>query len=613
MNDGTQHKSPLPSARWVFFRDFHLAPLDDVRPEALNRAAQQACGQYRDRKHLELTTAQNFLASKLGAKGGLAGFKREFDLNLNPFMQAHGLLKRADLITPRHDFPLVELAPRQIADRLFLSGRPLPQRVFTGYDVDWYELNNRFYRSNPWRDYQERHGKLFFLPFDLTMQECDRLRAESLEAVAQCLDAAIAACAPAINPPVNNLLGDQLLQFGGTLEREFRFVPKLYQPASCQADKFREEVRCYHDVAKLFREWIGRRGNGWVEILRYNESLIFLKGCGDSYDFLVSGFRDGPFEHNPFSPYLKNDDVPKSNDAYHFQRWLYFEYSGWLEEDEHHSEMEFYAGGKQPIDYPRPDLILRTHLITVGKYRPPQKLAPRAEGYYPFKLGGRLLCISNLVSIVEFRAFMERNPEYADYSRKPDGVDRWEPVNSDLDQTLPASVTWYDANAYASWVSRVKGLPVRLLTADEYIELAASILGPPPEVPKHGFFHLEHDRLCRFTSAEGSPISGHPPYMPEEDFQRLRLNFIPEAMKWNASAEGLRFLISPHFGEWMNEESAVLNTLTRTNIREPLLPPSRGFTGQSTGKYISKKIGFRLCFLGSPDQANGTTVTSIAK
>lgn len=613
MNDSTQHKSPLPSARWVSFRDFHLAPLDDVSPKALNRAAQQACEQYRDRKHLELTTAQNFLASKLGAKGGLAGFKREFDLNLNPFMQAHGLLKRADLITPRHDFPLVKLAPRQIADRLFLSGRPLPQRVFTGYDVDWYELNNRFYRSNPWRDYQERHGKLFFLPFDLTMQECDRLRAESLEAVAQCLDATIAACAPAINPPVNNLLGDQLLQFGGTLEREFRFVPKLYQPASCQADKFREEVRCYHDVAKLFREWIGRCGKGWVEVLPYNESLVFLKGDGGNYDFLIPGFRDEPFDHNPFAPYLKNDDVPKSNDAYHFQRWLYFEYSGCLEEDQHHAEMEFYAGGKQPIDYPRPEQILRAHLITVGKYRPPVREAPRAEGFHPFTLGGRLLYISNLISIAEFRAFMQSNPEYARYSREPYGVDRWEPVNSDPDQTLPASVTWYDANAFATAVCKSKGLPVRLLTADEYGELARRIVGPVPDIADHEFFDMERQRLCRFLTAQGEPIEGHPPYLPEREFQELRLQFIPEALTWALGPGGFRILASQHFGEWLNEEAAVLNTLTLSNIRYPKFPPARGFDGSSTGKYISMKIGFRLCYLGRPEQANGTPTTTNAK
>jgi len=613
MNDGTPQTATLLPFRWIFFKNFHLAPLDDVTPEAVNRAAQEACGRYRDRELLKLTTAQNFLASKLGMKGGLAGFSREFEEKLRPFMQAHGLLTRADLIAPRHDFPLVKLTPRQVADRLFQLHRPIPKRIFTGYDVDWYDLNNRFHGSNPWREYQKQHGMLFCLPFELVMQKCGGLKAESPDAAAECLDAAVAACEPAIKWSANNLIGDQLLQFGGTLEKEFLFVPRLYQPASLPAEKFLEEVRRYHDVAKLFREWIGRCGNGWVEILRYNESLVFLKGGGDSYDFLVSGFRDGPFEHNPFSPYLKNGDVPKSNDAYHFARWLYFEYAGWFEEDEHHSEMEFYASGKQGIDYPGSEHILRTHLITVGKYRPPQKVALQAEGYYPFMLGGRLVYVSNLVTIAEFRAFMEGNPEYADYSRKPNGVDRWEPVNSDLDQTLPASVTWYDANAYASWVCRAKGLPVRLLTADEYIELAASTLGPPAEVPKQGFFHLEHDRLCGFTTAEGSPISGHPPYMPEDDFQRLRLNFIPEAMRWSASAEGLRFLISPHFGEWLNEESAVLNTLTRTNIRSPLFPPSRGFTGRSTGKYISKKIGFRLCYLGKQGQARAMLNTSTAK
>lgn len=613
MNNGTQQSAILPPSRWIFFKNFHLAPLDDVTPEAVMLAAQQACGPHRDREPLKLTTAQNFLATKLGAKGGLAGLSQEFQKKIRPFMEAHGFLTRADLITSRHDCPLVALTPRQVADRLFRRDQRIPRRIFTGYDVDWYDLNNRFYRANPWREYQEQHGKLFFLPFELVMQACDRLRAKSPAEAAECFDAAIAACAPAINPPANNLLGDLLLQFGGTFEKEFRFVPNLYQPTSCPANQFNEEVRRYHDVSKLFREWIGRCGKGWVEVLPYNESLAFLKGDGGNYDFLIPGFRDGPFEHNPFSPYLRNGDVPKSNDAYHFQRWLYFEFSGWLEEDEHHAEMDFYARGKQSIDYPRPEQILRAHLITVGKYRPPVREAIQAEGFHPFTLGGRLLYVSNLISIAEFRAFMQSNPEYARYSREPDGVDQWEPVNSDLDQTLPASVTWYDANAYASWIGREEKLPVRLLTTDEYAELATSILGPPSEVPKHGFFHLEHDRLCCFTTAEGTSISGHPPYMPEDDFQSLRLNYIPEAMKWRASSAGLRFLISPHFGEWLNEESAVLNTLTRTNIREPLFPPSRGFTGRSTGKYISKKIGFRLCYLGKPEPARGSLDTSTAK
>lgn len=567
-------------------------------------AAQQACGPYRDREPLKLTTAQNFLATKLGAKGGLAGFSQEFEKKIRPFMKTHGLLTRADLITPRHDFPLVELTPRRVADRLFQHDQPTPKRIFTGYDVDWFELNNRFYQSNPWREYQEQHGKLFFLPLEMVMQECNKLRAKAPEAAATCLDAAIAACAPAINPPANNLLGDQLLQLGGTLEKEFRFVPNLYQSACCSADHFRGEVRRYHDVSKLFREWIGRCGKGWVEVLPYNRSLVFLKGDDGNYDFLIPGFRDGPFEHNPFSPYLKNGDVPKSNDAYHFQRWLYFEYSGWLEEDEHHAEMEFYAGGKQSIDYPRPEQILRTHLITVGKYRPPVRVAGAVEGFYPCATSGRLLYISNLITIAEFRDFMRQNREYALYSRELPRVDTWEPVNSDHDHSLPASVTWYDANAFASWISKNRHLPVRLLSANEYEEFARPLLEPIPAVSISAFLNMECDRLCCFQWPSGEPIEGHPPYMEESAFLELRLHFIPEAMKWKSRPDGLRILVSQHFGEWLNEHGAALNTLTLSNIRYPQTPPERGFAGGSTGKYISKKIGFRLCYLGRPEQEN---------
>lgn len=611
MNNSTQ-QSPLPS-RFIPFRDSHIAPLDDVTPRAVLRAAELACSKFKDREELQPVTAQNLIAKSLGFEGGFGGFRKEFGDKVLPFMKLHGLKQRTDLIRPRHEFPLINLTPRQLGDRVFKRELPQPNRIFTGYDVDWFELNNRFYHSNEWREFQEGQGKISFLPYELVMVEVNKRRIESSESAQQCLDAAIAACAIAINPPANSLLGDLLLQFGEKLEKDFRFVPHLYKPESCPPDKFLEDEHRYHQVAKLFREWIGQLEHGWLEVLRYNQSLVFLKGRNGDYDFLLPRFRDQAFNHNPFVPYLRNADVPKSNDAHHFQRWLYFEYRGWLEQDKHHSEIEFYSRGKQPTDYPRHEQVLRNHLITVQTYQPPVKEAFQVEGYYPFSLGGRSLCVSNLISIAEFRAFMKENPHYAQYSRESGRVDRWEPVNTDSDETLPASVTWYDANAFASWTSKTKSLPVRLLTADEYDELAKGILGPIPAITDGEFFDMERQRLCRFLSIEGEPIEGHPPYMQERDFQELQLQFIPEAMHWIVGPGGLRLLVSQHFGEWLNEEAAVLNTLTFSSIRYPQIPPTRGFTGRSTGKYISKKIGFRLCYLAKLDNSHATPNNSNAK
>lgn len=211
---------------------------------------------------------------------------------------------------------------------------------------------------------------------------------------------------------------------------------------------------------------------------------------------------------------------------------------------------------------------------------------------------GLSLYVSTLVSIREFQEFMTQNSEYALYSRNADRVDRWETVNCDDDRSLPAAVTWYDANAYAAWISRTRGLPVRLLSDDEYQAAAGPIVQPPENIQLHDFLSTEQKRLCQFFRPDGIPIEGHPPYLPEEDFQNLKFKFIPEAIAWKKSSAGLSFLTSFHFGEWLNEEAAAVNSRSLSSLFNLGVRAGKGrFSPKSTGKYKSKKIGFRLCYL----------------
>jgi hypothetical protein len=55
-------------------------------------------------------------------------------------------------------------------------------------------------------------------------------------------------------------------------------------------------------------------------------------------------------------------------------------------------------------------------------------------------LNGTAYCVSDLITIREFREFMASEKHYAEYSRRPGRVDRWETVNSDDNESLPASV-----------------------------------------------------------------------------------------------------------------------------------------------------------------------------
>ncbi len=599
-----QSNHASPPARFIPFNKFHIAPLRDVTPGAVKEAAQLARTEYQDYEALKLTTAQNFIAQKLGFRGGFGGFHWDYESKLLPFMVEHGLERRKDLIT-RSDpgFDIISLKPRQVSDRLFLRDQPLPCKLFTGYDVDWFELNNRYFHHNSWRDHPGY--EMGCLPYEPVMKEVARAGAESPERGRRVLDAAVAACDYSIRFGAGNLLGDQLLWFEDGGSAEPKFVPCMYKDKNCPPEAFNAHEGRMREAAKLFRAWIEQLEKGWVEVIRYNECLVFLKGRNGAYDFVFPGFRDEPFNHNPFQPHLRNGDVPKSNDTYHFRRWLYFHFNGWLEEEEHRSEITFYSRGWAASEYPKPEDVLKQHLILTGAYPPPKKPAKGVDGYYPVCVDGVLMHVGNLVSIREFREFMARNPEYAAYSRKPERVDRWEAVNCDDDESLPAAVTWHDANAYAAWVSRTRGLPVRLLTDDEYQKIAGAIVQPPGEIPREEFLDMEHERLCRFYLPDGTPIAGHPPYMREGDFQGLKFCFIPEAMTWKRVASGLAFLVSYHFGEWLNEEAAAVNSRSLSCLCHLGFPPGRGrFSATSTGKYKSKKIGFRLCYLGERADAS---------
>lgn len=596
-----------PLIKFLPFEKFHLAPLRDVTVAAIKEAANLARTKYRDREELKLNTALNYIAHSLGFEGGFAGFKNESTSELLNFLSMHELKQRADLIRPRFEFPFVSLTPRQVADRLFCSGRPLPERIFTGYDLDGFELDDRYFRANPWKQHPQFNS--FTLPYEVVMREVAATDKQSPGSGVVVLDAAVAACQFTIEPSIANMLGDQLVSEEGKDGQDFIFVPKLYRPESCSVEKFHQDESRHLDVAKIFRSWIFHRDEGWVKVLPYNQRLVFLKSPTGEYDFLFPKLRDEAFNHNPFHPYLKNQDVPKSHDTYHFRRWLYFKYTGWLEEEMHHSEITFYAKGGKTLEYPNVEAVLKQHLTLKGEYQQPREHAAPRDGFCPVFIDRQQLLVSNLITIAQFQDFMSVNPDYADYSRKSGKVDRWETVNSDENKALPAAVTWYDANAYAAWMSRTKQLPVRLLTEKEYLHIAPKVADAPTSAAG-----AEAGRLCRFHHPDGTPIEGHPPYMPEEDFQNLRFTFIAEAVRWKKSDVGIDFLVSPDFGEWLNEEATAINPQTLKSLCYPEIVASKGrFAATSTGKYKSMKVGFRLCYLGEILSAESPASTTATK
>ena len=528
-----------------FEGEFHLAPLSHITPDAIKEAATLARTKYKDQADLKHSTALNYIARRLGFQAGFAGFQQSYP-QLVTFMERHGLKQRADLIRPNSHMEFVKLTPRNLSDSLFSLGEKLPDRVFTGYNVDWFEINDRHFRYNPWQSHPSFN--LFTLPYEVVMAEVARANQAQPGSGDVALEAAVAACQFSITS-FTNLLGNFLFSGDGKDLNNFILAPRLYRPGTCSPEHFHEEEKRIQEVAKIFRAWMAKQEQGWVRILPFNKSLIFLAGQDGEYDFLFPGMRDELFNHNPHAPYLKNGDVPKSNDSYHFKRWLYFEYMGWLENEEQSSEITYYAMGGDPKQHPGADALLKKHLELKGDYKPLCKTAPPSEGFVPVLTGGRLMHVTNLITMEQFHQFMSANSHYAAYSRDQGDVDPWESANNAVDQTLPAVVTWYDANAYAAWISRTKKLPVRLLTEEEYLQISCA-------------------------------------------------------------SSDLEFVSSLDFGEWLNEEAAAINTATKESLCNPGFKASKGrFSARSNGAYKSKRVGFRLCYHGEIP-ANKTVATT---
>lgn len=597
--------SVAPVVKYLPFRKFHIASIKELSEESLKNASYAL---KKDRQAIKLGTIQNYIAKSLGFRAGFAGFKQEAKGPLPEFMREHGLVTCSNLVAPRDDFAcMVKLGHRQIADRLFDSKRVMPSRLFTGYDVGWGDVNDRWFLSNPWKS----NGCIDCPTFDDVRNALNKATGGLERNRSQLLEAAVAATQPKLmfQP---NLLDDMLSDFSSA-----KFDPSLIQIKRYFGPEHGPESRAnaakeMRDAVLIFRLWMEEQLSGWVDILRYNENLIFLRGRNGEYDFVFRGMRDEPFGHDPFGPYLRSKDVPKSNDSYHFKRWLYHHYRGNLEADQHRAEINFYALGGQTTSYPGEQGILRDWLIADGAYKPPAKRAPVAKGFTRVKLGEEILNISELISINQFKAFLDAEPGYILHRSQQRGLDRWDTVNADDAQHLPAAVTWYDANAYAAWISRTLKLPVRLLTEDEHALLRGvaefAPLAEEHQLRDNSIPWENWPALCEFMSPEGHLIEGHPPYMKERDFQSLRYRFLPSALCWHKAPNGLRFLVSARFGEWLNAEHAAVNSAYGTSLCYGLFSPYCGrFAAKSTGKYKGMKVGFRLCYLdeGQPAEHAG--------
>lgn len=507
-----------------------------------------------------------------------------YENSIVPFLDQHGLAFYA----PDHGIDLTNnrFTLRSIADRLFFSSCQIPKAIFTGYlcDID----HEHFYNpgvvfGKPAKSYGEIVSEInvdLLIPFKHQMNYLGIF---------------------------NNLLGDVFIL--NPSDNDDRYIATSYPT---NGEKYKTNESMIKD-AKELKKLMLQCAKGWIEIIPFNEHLIFLKGPNGVYDFVFKHLRDSDFEdQSPFRPYLNHNRIPSvMNETYDFARWLYFgrkeddskkkqhdtRRSFWLEEAQHHTDIDFYESGGEI--HPGYQNLLKNYFEKIGEYSYIRKTkADHLEGLHEIKLSnGKVLFISDLITIREFSKFDdEESSDAKSYrvDRHPDN-DTWETVNSEPD-SYPVAVSYYDAVAYCRWFESKHKAPVRLLSAVEWYE----IFDNPHKVTDLNRLNQWTDDLICFTPANDviEDIT-----KPRNNFQEVYIRFKnpPEMISQN---NGLQLCINHHFSEWLLEfdghnaamvTPALMKPLTMSFLSDDeLFTPS--FPATSTGKYKYQKIGFRICY-----------------
>lgn len=264
-----QKNSPTPPVRYLPFNEFHIAEIRDLSPDSIKRAGKEV--------HLDsqtkptLNQRYDYIAKQLGYKH-MASCQHEYVNYLRPFMDKNDLLTRTDLCTPRLRGPnFVSLTARRISDRLFRSGKPLPSRIFTGYNYDWQNVN-RHRRAN------NSNLSKFDEVYNQWVTSQSTLVLES--AVYRLIDNGW-----------DNLIGGQLFEYPSPSDFTDIPVARIYFPKNIEVESRCRTLAQQTEEAKILRLFLENINDGWIDVIRYNDFLVFLKGVNGEFDFVFPRLR----------------------------------------------------------------------------------------------------------------------------------------------------------------------------------------------------------------------------------------------------------------------------------------------------------------------------------
>jgi hypothetical protein len=537
-------------------------------------------------KALKNTALLATLSNALGAPSYERWLEPE-QRRLGEFLQSHGMSCPADLIS-WSNAPETSLTAQRLADRLFNSRLPLPQRVFTGVGSTWlrakgygrldlHEVSRKPYASDEELvDWCEQYANEVVLRAyklnDWDVDAPEYLDLTGRDLLFQAFKFEALSCA-------YNMVGDNLVEpFAG--EPELR----LYKASS-------EEIALARRVFHIFRRAILESSNGWQEVLEFpgNPNLVFLRGADGKFDWLVRDQRDKLPPPPPLHPVFALQEHPAAILSRHkVALHLYFKRGEWAERLEHEADQRHYAAGGTAANWSGYEkLVLRELVQARGYVTPRAPSGPAIHGYIRHRLQDRCLMISPLVTVGEFWRFYEqsawrREREKRVAAAKMELEADLASINLADRSDAPASVTWFDAIAYCKHVEGETGRPVRLLEVEEWREIC-----PPPlrDIKKDGWGDL--------TWA----VAG------DRHRQGGTLHFQGD-LPTSVNQQGLAFVTVVDFGEWLADYArgyaCAANAATGRALMTGPLERDR-CPAYLSMRYKGLKVGFRLCYVADSD------------
>jgi hypothetical protein len=560
------------------------------------RQRQQSKGvPLRGNRTLKTKSLNDAIAVALGAHSYDHWIKQELP-RLLQFLVDNDMTRPDDLIRWPHRPGFAEaLSAERVACRLFDSGRPLPDRLFTGVGcllfkpsgygrLDVQEVAGKDMQEDEERlEYCEKHANEVVLRatnfrdddgpafMDLTG------RMLALHAVSEYVGG------------LYNLLGDNLM------------LPKREGPVFTHYNSDAQTLAHDARICRLFQEEITNSDVGWVDVLSFpgNDQIIFLRGTNGGFDWVIRNQREKKPTSNSLHPMFTAKELPSAMSESRLINHLYFQRGTWPEKIEHDAERHYYEQGGRVGKWPGYEKLIQRELVDRQGYqlpRPPYGPAYHAN-FVCHRLAQNSLMVSPLVTINDFLAFYESsNWKAVRQQRARDANRRLEldllAVNCGDRGDLPVSVTWFDAIAYCRDYEERTGLPVRLLDAEDWQQIAPERL----QDISRGW----GDLTWVVEDGDGAR-AGESQQRFEEVGGLLRFG---ADVRWSSNHEGLKFMAVVDFGEWLSDYAdgyaSAANAATGKALMTGPLERDRCLAG-STMRYKGLKVGFRLCYVARPD------------